>query len=326
MGKIVEKQCIAVADRLISNDYRRRYQTFLRINHRRDLQSGERRGDLISLLCQKIREQKPFALVRMGDGEGNCLFWYFFKHDYPELAELCMTRIWRVMFGRAPFQEPYWDRLAHGIVDSLNACDFIGMPTIEQFTQAANRLGLALDQSIDIRGSVGVASVWPSFSLSSAATPSYRSFVVEWHCHKLLLTNFSAILEAAQTSQVSAISCYDNILDALAARYSLNKGILIKIPPQASNIGVTPDAVHFPDRYSEICSEISNTTFGGHLFLVAAGLPGKEYCRRIRDRGGMALDIGSIVDAWLGHSVRPYQTPEFVSQHNLHAKEPGSAR
>ncbi len=47
---------------------------------------------------------------------------------------------------------------------------------------------------------------------------------------------------------------------------------------------------------------------------------------RVRDRGGMALDIGSMVDAWLGHSVRPYQTPEFVSQHNLFAKECGSAR
>ena len=42
----------------------------------------------------------------------------------------------------------------------------------------------------------------------------------------------------------------------------------------------------------------------GHVFIVAAGYLGKSYCARVRDRGGIGLDLGSIVDEWLGYDTR----------------------
>ena len=49
--------------------------------------------------------------------------------------------------------------------------------------------------------------------------------------------------------------------------------------------------------------------FPGALFLVGAGAFGKIYCHWIRDRGGIAVDIGSLFDSWagvgrVGHAVR----------------------
>jgi hypothetical protein len=41
------------------------------------------------------------------------------------------------------------------------------------------------------------------------------------------------------------------------------------------------------------------------LFLVAGGLLGKFYTATIRRHGGIALDVGSLVDAWTGRHTRP---------------------
>jgi hypothetical protein len=61
---------------------------------------------------------------------------------------------------------------------------------------------------------------------------------------------------------------------------------------------------HFPDRYDELL-ETLNPAFPGQLFFVGAGICGKIYCDVIARRGGVAIDIGAVCDAWLGISTRP---------------------
>ena len=43
----------------------------------------------------------------------------------------------------------------------------------------------------------------------------------------------------------------------------------------------------------------------GMLYLVGGGLYGKLYCQLIQSQGGIALDLGSLFDAWLGLPSRP---------------------
>ena len=45
--------------------------------------------------------------------------------------------------------------------------------------------------------------------------------------------------------------------------------------------------------------------FPGMLYLVGGGLYGKLYCQLIKAQGGIALDLGSLFDAWLGIPSRP---------------------
>lgn len=63
------------------------------------------------------------------------------------------------------------------------------------------------------------------------------------------------------------------------------------------------DEPHFPDRYLELL-ETLEPAFPGQLFFVGAGICGKIYCDVIARRGGVALDIGAVCDAWLGLSSR----------------------
>lgn len=49
----------------------------------------------------------------------------------------------------------------------------------------------------------------------------------------------------------------------------------------------------------------------GDVYLVGAGIWGKLFCDRIRASGGVALDIGSVWDAWSGKLSRPGVMPYF---------------
>jgi hypothetical protein len=63
-------------------------------------------------------------------------------------------------------------------------------------------------------------------------------------------------------------------------------------------------APHFPDVYHDLCRRIT-VPWPGSVFLVAGGLLAKIYCARIRERGGIAIDVGSVVDGWMGLNTRP---------------------
>ena len=68
---------------------------------------------------------------------------------------------------------------------------------------------------------------------------------------------------------------------------------------------------HFPGRYRKILGQIK-VPQPGAVFLVAAGLLGKIYCDHIKALGGIAIDVGSVVDAWMALNTRPGQYENIV--------------
>ena len=54
---------------------------------------------------------------------------------------------------------------------------------------------------------------------------------------------------------------------------------------------------HYPSSFEHI-KEHLRVPYQGALYLVGAGALGKIYCQWIKERGGIAIDIGSIFDAW----------------------------
>lgn len=61
---------------------------------------------------------------------------------------------------------------------------------------------------------------------------------------------------------------------------------------------------HWPQRFVEIMEQLTEP-LNGRLYLVAAGILGKLYCNQIKCAGGIAIDIGSLADGWMGHRTRP---------------------
>ena len=62
----------------------------------------------------------------------------------------------------------------------------------------------------------------------------------------------------------------------------------------------------YPDTYDKICEQISPKE--GELWLIGAGFLGKIFCDIVKQRGGIAIDIGAVTDAWSGYFTRDYLT------------------
>jgi hypothetical protein len=90
-----------------------------------------------------------------------------------------------------------------------------------------------------------------------------------------------------QHLQIGAVASYDIPGETRLARTA-----------EARNRGT-----HFPQAFEQTLAALT-VPRPGAVFLVAGGLLGKIYCDRIRELGGIALDIGALADAWVGLNAR----------------------
>jgi hypothetical protein len=54
---------------------------------------------------------------------------------------------------------------------------------------------------------------------------------------------------------------------------------------------------HWPDGFHRVMESLE-VTERGQPFLIGAGFLGKIYCHRVKELGGVAIDVGSLLDAW----------------------------
>jgi hypothetical protein len=67
----------------------------------------------------------------------------------------------------------------------------------------------------------------------------------------------------------------------------------------------TADTRTLPEMVRDVLTAMGDTP-RGRLVIVGAGYLGKWICDEARTRGGVALDLGSIVDYWVGLKTRSY--------------------
>lgn len=92
----------------------------------------------------------------------------------------------------------------------------------------------------------------------------------------------------------------------------------VRSQPDYPNDVPTP---HYPDGFNEI-GETLEVPYPGALFLVGAGICGKIYCRWIKERGGVAVDVGSMFDSWAGVG----RTGRFVRSFDMYERYPRISR
>ena len=254
---------------------------------------------LLDLIEERIVGAEPFSLIRLGDGEAR-----FAIERCPELhagltaAETTAVGdvVWENWFGGSitAADETGLERLWSAYMTAVASADVIGVPDAARLRADTGHFGYMTAQARWL-GEL----TWTGRSRFTGASAHYHLERLSPFLDRLL----------SRTRFVGVVSPHPHLADALARRHGGLQTASYTVPGEGrlpTHAAARAAAPHYPVLFGEIMAQVS-VPFRGAVFLVGAGLLGKIYCSRIRTLGGIALDIGSLGDAWMGFDTRPGQ-------------------
>ena len=258
----------------------------------------------------------PFSLIRLNYGEGIML-------GYPDVMNRgdvnCHMRMWfekATLKSRLIYKDGFlrktlgrlfstWSEqdvlvLADGLKDSVRQADVVGTPLRSSVPQHR--------YLAEVETSLARLHLVDESSLTTFAA-----------IHRLL--NYALLYRPLLEGRdfVGIISSRD-VVQKLRRSFGMGevRWYRIRSQPDYPNDVLTP---HYPDGFNEI-GETLKVPYPGALFLVGAGICGKIYCQWIKERGGVAVDIGSMFDSWAGVG----RTGRFVRSFDVYERYPRISR
>ena len=251
-------------------------------------------------VAEACRKKTAFSLIRLGDGEGSCIMLDpADEESFGALYALNRQNRISVWFG-ADFK---WQ--TNGFLQScaelpgaIDEADLLAIPDAGW-----------LRHSYQISSTTGIPSLVNILRLLLSRDPSLPKLRLCTHAAHVELYQHGYMEKIIRTAKnVSVVSCLPDLPAALKAGFDLNTASLFQIPGEHGSRKALGEAVdfgtHYPDAFERLTADLS-VPHGGKLFLIAGGFLGKLYASTIRRHGGVALDIGSLVDSWMGRKTRP---------------------
>jgi tetratricopeptide (TPR) repeat protein len=247
-----------------------------------------------------LRNKEGFSLLRLGDGEGAfCCISSEDEITYPNLYKYCRIDRSNVWFdGEIDIDRSGFTHTAFGLRDAVRNANVVGIPY---------RSWVAHEYKFC--SPTGIVCLVNALRLGRLPTISRSQSWTAQNIHLDFIRGRALERLMRSKKRIHLISCLEEAPEILKRHFELDDVILHRIPGEkahSSQLGkATALGIHYPDRFSELIRSLESPLHG-ELFLVAGGLLGKIYCNRIKLSGGVALDIGSAVDAWLGKKTRPH--------------------
>lgn len=259
-----------------------------------------------SQIAEAIRSKRPFALIRLGDGEGA-----FVRID--EKDEAAHKNLYEHF-------RKYWIKflLGDNVDPIFNGYSDLTSKLMD-FTLEADIVGIPYSDWIEHEYKICANRTIPCLLNINRYIASYDKvkFVTlcdqDVHLQLHRANAYQTILRDVESATV--ISCIEGVDGKISSMFSIPNVDLIKIPsenyaPHLDRINSQRDTKHFPLVFWRTIEQLS-CPLHGRVFLIAAGTYGKFYAAIIKRNGGIALDLGSIVDGWMKLSSRPFYDKEF---------------
>ncbi len=259
----------------------------------------------VHLVRIKLVSRSPFSLVRIGDGEAACLPYE------PKLARLAKAdsidreRIW---WGK-PLTRSQRERLSRLVFNATWGADCIGIPTASRYLREL-RLGENdnLDRGLTGRGLRAILYAVENcgvFCGPGTPLPAFTSCHIHQDLERWGL--YDELLDGL--NDVVLVSCHTDLADLMQTRFGTGIAANLILPPDRVSAPAMTDAPRDARRLPDILDEVVDRMRGiprDKLVLVGAGYLGKWLVDVARAEGGIALDVGSVFDYWLGLNTRSY--------------------
>jgi tetratricopeptide (TPR) repeat protein len=267
----------------------------------RHLSTAEIEGEIAAALLGG----RPYVLLRMGDGEGSHT--RISPEDEQAYADLYRSN--RGEFHQIWFSHlnhlgsPAWSAVMNAYDDAVEHADCLGgfdLALIRHEYRIGSRRGIPAMVNL-LRAALVNQRRHPQRAAATTAT----GLVIHYD---LLL---SGALERLLTGKtwIGLVSCHAGLPEALMRRFNIQHVEFYQIPGEVGRRHIlgqeSTSGEHFPGRYDNLRAELA-TAPAGRLYLVAAGILGKVYCRQLQQAGGVVVDIGAVADLWMGKPTRDF--------------------
>jgi len=238
-------------------------------------------------LVAAIHQQQPLSLIRVGDGESMMLDGV----RNPGAAAL-MAKVIRRQLGDGISMDDHLT-IRKILIKALAAADIIGIPIGKKLDDPDSHWFRC--QSLLVEHVPVLHKQFCDIDIHYHLTEQRSNFINDGYSW------IDELFDAAP--RIFYISCR-NITRQLEQR--TGKEIQsYHIAPEMMFTTYNGPA-HWPKQYMGAADWMDQHAdqIAGSLCLVGAGVVGKTYCNWFRDRGGIAIDMGSVFDKWAGHVTR----------------------
>lgn len=260
--------------------------------------------DLADFIIERIQNKSPTSIIRLGDGEGHFLPYESDDLQWQEYDQGISQQTW---WGGVKLGGPDGMRVISSFRDAIANADVIGIPDLERLV-FINQNASPAAASGESRGLRAILN-WLRHQKGESESATKRAALASCHFHTHLERWDLYRYIFTEVTKATVISCHTEIGSLMRDRFGIADVTVTPIPAEYRHASkITGKQIindHYPSCYNSILNNLHVTA--GEVFLVAAGFLGKIYCAEIKKQGGIAIDIGSIVDVWSGFSTRREQ-------------------
>jgi len=247
-------------------------------------------------------------VLRLGDGEGNILLSSL--DGYPALQTYCLGRISRICFGLEGVVLDNAELFRDILFEAIDNADVIGGPQFDTIERSFS----TPPEDLDVRGMCGMRGVYNALA---ERPPSGIDIWTSTWFSRWLLPAYDAIL--GEIECLGVITCYPELPELLRQK-TRSPTVESYILPMQSSIARKPATGrangHFPDVFYATLDRLASIP-KNMVVIVAGGILAKAYCTRIKQQGGIAIDVGSVADIWMNIQSRPGMSENFVKRWRL---------
>ncbi|WP_458094685.1 class I SAM-dependent methyltransferase [Roseomonas sp. WA12] len=239
-------------------------------------------AEVTDTLVRNLRAGTPSSLVRLSHCESKFINWpdVFTREE--------INKSLRRQFGYVDIENRDIDAIAAMMRAAVACSDIVGVPVLTKDERARMEAG---DNNLRLWNEVAPACQRHRLLHADTTITSPNIHL------RLQDSNFLEHM-AAVAPALTLIGCRD--LRPQFRRLGFADVEHIPVPEAyRTRPRDLPVTRHYPDAFDAIVARIREARRGG-LYFVGAGVLGKVYCQEARLAGGIAVDVGSVMDVWAG--------------------------
>lgn len=266
--------------------------------------------DLLTPIMEALSGRRPLSAIRIGDGETN----FAVFEQFPETPNLNRHALAASIARRADsfsVDEAWMHELSHRMNRAIDNADIVGVLGTYRIGGARHpdTLGLLMLFWNKLQGLVGHVRGVELMMRKAREGALDDKIISDAHFYCAVLAGLDPLLASA-----TSVYCLTNQVESLAALKRKYPDRNIRHIPvgQTSDHrwGERPEPTFLDDVESRLPDDMA-----GCLALVGAGVWAEFYCDAIKERGGVAVDIGSGFDLLSGGRSRLFHKalpPDFL--------------